>query len=1392
MSTTVTYKGDTITTVDNGTRTLLTQDRWVEDNIIITDETHGGVETETDPVFSASPAASISQSDILNWNGKSNFSGNYDDLTNKPTLPAEQVNSDWNASSGKAKILNKPALSEVALTGNYSDLLNKPTIPTSISDLNDDSSFITSESDPVFSASPAAGITANDISSWNNKSDFSGSYNDLTDKPTIVGQVNSDWDASSGVARILNKPTLATIAITGNYNDLTNKPIIDTALSTASLNTVQNQAISIALEDKASIQYVDNAISNIPSPMVFKGSLGSSGTISALPNASTANTGFTYKVIEAGTYASQTAEIGDIFISDGTAWILVPSGDDVANVVVTPVQSSGTKIAVITVDNTSTDLYTPAVPAPSTTSPSVDGTAAAGTSTSYARADHIHPTDTSRASATDVSNLTTRVGSLETAIGTGGSVEGKITTAIEALDSSIAVTANEAISGITITDGKISASTKISIPSYSVATTAANGLMSAADKAKINALSTVDNNTTYDNATTATAGLMTAADKVKLNSLTTYGVATTAANGLMSSSDKLKLDNCSTGSSGAAYQNIADGTNNSVLLGAINNNIASGQYSIAEGYGTQALGNYSHTEGYGTVADDAYAHAEGYCTNASTSYTHAEGNQTTVTGISAHAEGQETFASNIAAHAEGNATTASGEGAHSEGAGTLASTAYSHAEGAGTTASGPWSHAEGNNTIASSYSSHAEGCNSTASGIYSHAQGYGTLVSAQQAHAEGINTTASGNYSHAEGYQTLTKSGNGGHAQGHASTAQGNYSHSEGQYTKAQGDYSHVEGLQTLAKFQSQHVFGEYNIVDPSTNNAGNHRGNYIEIVGNGNEVNSIVTKSNARTLDWSGNEVLAGKLTVGAAPVNDMDVATKKYVDDNSGGGASYQNIADGTCQSVLLGDISGNIASGQYSIAEGLMTTAEGEASHAEGKGSYAQWDYAHAEGLNTTAASHGHAEGIQTFANASPSHAEGIATTTTGQGSHTEGYHTEADGDYSHSEGYYTLANFKSQHVFGECNIADPSTVQWNQRGNYIEIVGNGTTATRSNARTLDWSGNEVLTGTLTVGADPTNNMEVATKQYVDNHSGGSSYQSIADGSSHSVLLGNINQNTASGQYSIAEGHNTTASGWSAHAQGGYSKATGARSHAEGDSTLAAGTGSHSEGNATTASGDYSSHAEGSHTQATGNASHAEGYGSNATTLATHAEGNETTASRMYSHAEGNKTHADGMGSHTQGYGTKTGGNADYAHAEGNQSTASQAYAHAEGGLTLASGWYAHTEGFETQATDRATHAEGLNSLASGQGAHAEGNATTASGYYSHTNGDNTVSKYYSQTVIGKYNTTTGTLQAETAFVIGNGTSVARSDAFAVKWDGTLVFANGTEITPAQFAQLLALLS
>ena len=159
-------------------------------------------------------------------------------------------------------------------------------------------------------------------------------------------------------------------------------------------------------------------------------------------------------------------------------------------------------------------------------------------------------------------------------------------------------------------------------------------------------------------------------------------------------------------------------------------------------------------------------------------------------------------------------------------------------------------------------------------------------------------------------------------------------------------------------------------------------------------------------------------------------------------------------------------NYTIGQYAVAEGAGTKASGVYSHAEGASTIASGGYSHAEGAGTAAS------GVY-------SHAEGIGTTASEYASHAEGGQTTASGYHSHAEGYYTIANHNSQHVFGQYNIADSSDASASVRGTYIEIVGNGTdSSARSNARTLDWSGNEVLAGKLTVGAVGTNSMDVAT--------------------------------------------------------------------------------------------------------------------------------------------------------------------------------------------------------------------------------------------------------------------------------------------------------------------------
>lgn len=82
-------------------------------------------------------------------------------------------------------------VSENHIIANYED------IPTRVSDLQNDSGFLTTETDPVFSASAAAGITSSDITNWN----------------AAEANVQSDWNQSDNTADdyIKNKPTIPVV-----------------------------------------------------------------------------------------------------------------------------------------------------------------------------------------------------------------------------------------------------------------------------------------------------------------------------------------------------------------------------------------------------------------------------------------------------------------------------------------------------------------------------------------------------------------------------------------------------------------------------------------------------------------------------------------------------------------------------------------------------------------------------------------------------------------------------------------------------------------------------------------------------------------------------------------------------------------------------------------------------------------------------------------------------------------------------------------------------------------------------------------------------------------------------------------------------------------------------
>lgn len=107
---------------------------------------------------------------------------------------------------------------------------------------------------------------------------------------------------------------------------------------------------------------------------------------------------------------------------------------------------------------------------------------------------------------------------------------------------------------------------------------------------------------------------------------------------------------------------------------------ASGSASHAEGQGTAASGELSHAEGVGTTAEGMCSHAEGSSTTAG-ECSHAEGSMTYAEGEISHAEGTNSHAVGSVSHAEGTNTLAEGESSHAEGSNTEAKGKYSHASG---------------------------------------------------------------------------------------------------------------------------------------------------------------------------------------------------------------------------------------------------------------------------------------------------------------------------------------------------------------------------------------------------------------------------------------------------------------------------------------------------------------------------------------------------------------------------------------------------------------------------------------------------------------------------------------------------------------------------------------
>lgn len=266
----------------------------------------------------------LTSSDISGKQDKSNIVISWSATTSDVKYPSEKLtksslDNKVDKVSGKGLSTNDftdsykntiDGLSDVASSGSYTDLTNKPTIPDSTSDLINDSGFITS------SAITGKEDSSNKVSSWSSTTTnvhypseklVKDSLNDKVDKVTGKGLSTNDYDNTAK-----NKvDNLKTVATSGSYNDLTNKPTIPTVVNTienGNTNAISSDAVYDALALKAnSASLATVATTGSWDDLLNKPSISDFGGEVTLEKLSTATAGY---------FASYVLKQNDVQVGD--------------------------------------------------------------------------------------------------------------------------------------------------------------------------------------------------------------------------------------------------------------------------------------------------------------------------------------------------------------------------------------------------------------------------------------------------------------------------------------------------------------------------------------------------------------------------------------------------------------------------------------------------------------------------------------------------------------------------------------------------------------------------------------------------------------------------------------------------------------------------------------------------------------------------------------------------------------------------------------------------------------------------------------------------------------------------------------------------------------------